>query len=448
MIKKILIANRGEIALRIIRTCKELGIQTVAVYSSADVNSLHVRFADEAVCIGPPEVSESYLNIPRIIAAAEITDSDAIHPGYGFLAENAEFAEICNESNIIFIGPAPKMITAMGDKLKARINMNKIGVPIVPGTLEPVKDLDDAKKVAKEIGYPIFLKAAGGGGGKGMRAIYTEEQLESQFYSVMKEAKNAFGNDNLYIEKFFEKPRHIEVQIIGDKYGNLMHAGERDCSIQRKHQKLIEETPSPFINEEVREKITEAALKVAKSINYYSTGTVEFLVDENRNFYFLEMNTRIQVEHPITEAITGLDFIREQIRIANDEKLQKKKLKFEGHSIECRINAENPQKNFMPSTGLITTFHAPGGYRVRLDSHCYSGYTIPKHYDSLIGKLIVQGENRDIAIRRMLRALEEFIIEGIHTTIPFHIKILKDKRFLENNYDTNYIDKDFDFNSQ
>ncbi len=448
MIKKILIANRGEIALRIIRTCKELGIQTVAVYSSADVNSLHVRFADEAVCIGPPEVSESYINIPRIIAAAEITDADAIHPGYGFLAENAEFAEICNESNIIFIGPAPEMITAMGDKLKARINMNKIGVPIVPGTLEPVKDLDDAKKVAKEIGYPIFLKAAGGGGGKGMRAIYTEEQLESQFYSVMKEAKNAFGNDNLYIEKFFEKPRHIEVQIIGDKYGNLMHAGERDCSIQRKHQKLIEETPSPFINEEVREKITEAALKVAKSINYYSTGTVEFLVDENRNFYFLEMNTRIQVEHPITEAITGLDFIREQIRIANDEKLQKKKLKFEGHSIECRINAENPQKNFMPSTGLITTFHAPGGYRVRLDSHCYSGYTIPKHYDSLIGKLIVQGENRDIAIRRMLRALEEFIIEGIHTTIPFHIKILKDKRFLENNYDTNYIDKDFDFNSQ
>ncbi|MCX7833100.1 MAG: acetyl-CoA carboxylase biotin carboxylase subunit [Ignavibacteria bacterium] len=446
MIKKILIANRGEIALRIIRTCKELGIQTVAVYSTADVHSLHVRFADEAVCIGPPEVSESYLNIPRIIAAAEITDADAIHPGYGFLAENAEFAEICNDSNIIFIGPSPEMITAMGDKLEARINMQKIGVPIVPGTLEPVKDLDTAKKVAEEIGYPIFLKAAGGGGGKGMRAIYSVEQLENQFYSVMHEAKSAFGNDNLYIEKFFEKPRHIEIQIIGDKHGNICHVGERDCSIQRKHQKLIEETPSPFINEEIRQKIAETAIKVAKSINYYSAGTVEFLVDENRNFYFLEMNTRIQVEHPITEAVTGLDFIKEQIKVAEGEKLPKRKFKFEGHSIECRINAEDPEKNFMPSVGFITTFHAPGGYRIRLDSHCYSGYTIPKYYDSLIGKLIVKGETRDEAIRRMLRALDEFIIEGIKTTIPFHMKILRDKRFIENNYDTNLIDNNFNFN--
>lgn len=417
------------------------------MYSTADVNSLHVRFADEAVCIGPPDVSQSYINIPRIIAAAEITNADAIHPGYGFLAENAEFAEICNDSNIIFIGPTPEMITAMGDKLTARINMNKIGVPIVPGTLEPIKDIESAKKIAEDIGYPIFLKAAGGGGGKGMRAIYSIEQLENQFYSVMHEAKNAFGNDNLYIEKFFERPRHIEIQVIGDKHGNIFHAGERDCSIQRKHQKLIEETPSPFIDDQVREKMAEAALKVARSINYCSTGTVEFLVDENRNFYFLEMNTRIQVEHPITEAVTGLDFIREQIRIANGGKLSRRKLKFDGHSIECRINAEDPEKNFMPSTGLITTFHAPGGYRVRLDSHCYSGYTIPKYYDSLIGKLIVQGETREVAIKRMLRALEEFIIEGIKTTIPFHMKILKDKRFIENNYDTNLIDKNFSFDN-
>lgn len=447
MIKKILIANRGEIALRIIRTCKELGIQTVAVYSTADVNSLHVRFADEAVCIGPADVSQSYINIPRIIAAAEITNSDAIHPGYGFLAENAEFAEICADSNLIFIGPAPEMINAMGDKLSARINMNKIGVPVIPGTMEAVKDLENAKKIAGEIGYPIFLKAAGGGGGKGMRAIYNEEQLESQFYSVMYEAKSAFGNENFYIEKFFERPRHIEIQVIGDKYGNIFHAGERDCSIQRKHQKLIEETPSPFIDDEIRFKMGEAALKVAKSINYYSTGTVEFLVDENKNFYFLEMNTRIQVEHPITEAVTGIDFIREQIRIADGEKLPKKKIKFEGHSIECRINAEDPEKNFMSSTGLITVFHAPGGYNVRLDSHCYSGYSIPKYYDSLIGKLIVKGETRAEAIKRMLRALDEFIIEGIKTTIPFHKKILKDKRFIENNYDTNLIDTDFNINS-
>ncbi|MBN1633928.1 MAG: acetyl-CoA carboxylase biotin carboxylase subunit [Ignavibacteria bacterium] len=440
MIKKILIANRGEIALRIIRTCKELEIKTVAIYSEADKNSLHVRFADEAVCIGPASATQSYLNVPRIIAAAEITNSDAIHPGYGFLAENAEFAEICIDSKLIFIGPTPEMIRYMGDKLSAKNNMKKIGVPVIEGSENPVENHYEAKEIAEKIGYPVILKASAGGGGKGMRTVTEPSHLESALNMTKYEAKSSFGNDEIYIEKLVEKPRHIEIQVLGDTHGNLIHIGERDCTIQRRHQKLIEETPSPFITGDTRLKIQEEALKVAGSFGYINAGTVEFIVDDKQNYYFMEMNTRLQVEHPITEEVTNIDFIKEQIRIAQGQKISRKKIKFEGYSIECRINAEDTYNNFKPSGGMITAFHSPGGYGVRLDTHCYAGYKVPSDYDSLLGKLIVKADSRNEAIKRMSRALEEFIIEGISTTIPLFQEIMSNKSFVKNNYDTNFIE--------
>lgn len=440
MIKKLLIANRGEIALRIIRTCKEMNIETVAVYSEADKNSLHVRFADEAVCIGPASVTQSYLNIPRIIAAAEITNSDAIHPGYGFLAENPEFAEICIDSKLIFIGPTPEMIRYMGNKLSAKINMKKIGVPVIEGSENPVKNYHEAKESAEKIGYPVIIKASAGGGGKGMRTVREPAHLESAVNMTKSEAKSSFGNDEIYIEKLVKSPRHIEIQVMGDTHGNLIHIGERDCTIQRRHQKLIEETPSPFLTEETRVIIQEEALKVAASIGYINSGTVEFLVDDKQNFYFMEMNTRLQVEHPITEEVTNVDFIKEQIRIAQGQKISNKKIKFSGHSIECRINAEDIENNFKPSGGIITAFHSPGGYGVRLDTHCYAGYKVPSNYDSLLGKLIVKADSRNEAIKRMSRALEEFIVEGISTTIPLYQKIMNDAVFINNKYDTNFIE--------
>ena len=440
-INKILIANRGEIALRIIRTCKEMDIKTVAVYSEADVDSLHVRFADEAVCIGPAQSSQSYLNIPRIISAAEITNADAIHPGYGFLAENAEFSEICLDSNINFIGPLPDMIRAMGDKAYAKESMRKAGVPVVPGSAGVVTDLDNAKEIAKSIGFPVMLKASAGGGGKGMRIVKEIGELEKALRTAKNEALSAFGNDEMYLEKFIENPRHIEIQIIGDKYGNVIHLGDRDCSIQRRHQKLLEESPSPFIDSDVRNRMGEAAVQGAKSVNYVGAGTVEFLVDKNRDFYFMEMNTRIQVEHPVTESITNTDLIKEQINVASGGKIIIDEVKFEGHSIECRINAEDPDNNFRPSPGLVTAFHAPGGNGVRVDTHCYAGYFIPTYYDSMIGKLIVTADDREQAIKRTARALEEFIIEGVKTTIPFHQKIMVNKNFLSNDFDTSFIDK-------
>ena len=444
MIKKILIANRGEIALRIIRTCKEMDIKTVAVYSEADVDSLHVRFADEAVCIGAARSQESYLNIPRIIAAAEITDADAIHPGYGFLAENAEFSEICIDSKINFIGPLPDMIKAMGNKAFAKESMRKAGVPVVPGSDGIVNNLDEAKNLAESIGLPVMLKASAGGGGKGMRIVKDIDELEKAFITAKGEALNAFGNDDMYLEKFVENPRHIEIQIIGDKFGNAIHLGDRDCSIQRRHQKLIEESPSPFINAEIRDKMGETAVKGAKSVNYVGAGTVEFLVDKNKDFYFMEMNTRIQVEHPVTEAITNTDLIKEQINVAGGGKIIIDKVEFEGHSIECRINAEDPDNDFRPSPGIITAFHAPGGNGVRVDTHCYAGYTIPTYYDSMIGKLIVVADDRKQAIKRTSRALEEFIIEGVETTIPFHKKIMVNDKFMSNDYDTSFIEKYLD----
>ena len=444
MIKKILIANRGEIALRIIRTCKEMDIKTVAVYSEADVDSLHVRFADEAVCIGAARSQESYLNIPRIIAAAEITDADAIHPGYGFLAENAEFSEICIDSKINFIGPLPDMIKAMGNKAFAKESMRKAGVPVVPGSDGIVNNLDEAKNLAESIGLPVMLKASAGGGGKGMRIANDIDELEKAFITAKGEALNAFGNDDMYLEKFVENPRHIEIQIIGDKFGNAIHLGDRDCSIQRRHQKLIEESPSPFINAEIRDKMGETAVKGAKSVNYVGAGTVEFLVDKNKDFYFMEMNTRIQVEHPVTEAITNTDLIKEQINVAGGGKIIIDKVEFEGHSIECRINAEDPDNDFRPSPGIITAFHAPGGNGVRVDTHCYAGYTIPTYYDSMIGKLIVVADDRKQAIKRTSRALEEFIIEGVETTIPFHKKIMVNDKFMSNDYDTSFIEKYLD----
>lgn len=440
-INKILIANRGEIALRIIRTCKEMDIKTVAVYSEADVDSLHVRFADEAVCIGPAQSSQSYLNIPRIISAAEITNADAIHPGYGFLAENAEFSEICIDSNINFIGPLPDMIRAMGDKAYAKESMRKAGVPVVPGSDGVVKDLDNAKEVAQSIGFPVMLKASAGGGGKGMRIVKEIGELEKALRTAKNEALSAFGNDEMYLEKFIENPRHIEIQIIGDKYGNVIHLGDRDCSIQRRHQKLLEESPSPFIDSDVRNRMGEAAVQGAKSVNYVGAGTVEFLVDKNRDFYFMEMNTRIQVEHPVTESITNTDLIKEQINVASGGKIIIDEVKFEGHSIECRINAEDPDNNFRPSPGLVTAFHAPGGNGVRVDTHCYAGYFIPTYYDSMIGKLIVTADDREQAIKRTARALEEFIIEGVKTTIPFHQKIMVHEKFLSNDFDTSFIEK-------
>jgi acetyl-CoA carboxylase biotin carboxylase subunit len=446
LFKKILIANRGEIALRIIRTCKELGIKTVAVYSEADRYSLHVRFADEAVCIGPGPSKESYLNIPRIIAAAEITNAEAIHPGYGFLAENAMFAEICESSGIKFIGPTPDAIEAMGDKALAKETMRKAGVPVIPGSDGVVETLEQAREIANEIGYPIMLKAAAGGGGKGMRMVRNNEELENAWQTARAEAEAAFGNPAVYIEKFIEKPRHIEIQILADEHGNVIHLGERDCSIQRRHQKLIEESPSPIVTPELREAMGQAAVKGAKSVKYRNAGTIEFLVDKDGNFYFMEMNTRIQVEHPVTEMVYGIDIVREQIRIASGEKLgiKQKQIKPNGHAIECRINAEDPFNGFRPSPGKITALHFPGGFGVRVDSHIYQEYVVPPYYDSMIAKLIVHAKNRDEAIARMLRALDEFVIEGIHTTVPFHIKILNSPQFRSGvDYDTKYIDTSF-----
>ena len=440
-IKKILIANRGEIALRIIRTCREMGIQTVAVYSDADADSLHVRFADEAVCIGPGQSKESYLNIPRIIAAAEITNADAVHPGYGFLAENAEFSDICKESKLIFIGPDAAMINAMGNKSFAKETMRAAGVPVVPGSGGVVETVEEAKKLAEEIGVPIMIKASAGGGGKGMRIVKSLDEVEKAFQTASSEAEIAFGNGDVYIEKFVENPRHVEIQVLGDKFGNIIHLGERDCSVQRRHQKLIEESPSPIVDEDLRQRMGEAAILGAKSVNYLGAGTVEFLVDKNKDFYFMEMNTRIQVEHPVTEEITGFDLIQAQIKVADGEEIKLKKVKFKGHSIECRINAEDPDNGFRPSPGIVTAFHVPGGHGVRVDTHCYSGYRIPPFYDSMIGKLIVVGKDRDEAVRKMSRALDEFIIEGVKTTIPFHQKIMSNKKFLSNNYDTSFIEK-------
>lgn len=441
MFKKILIANRGEIALRIIRTCRDMGIKTVAVYSEADKDSLHVRFADEAVCIGPPPSRESYLSIPRIIAAAEITNADAIHPGYGFLAENAEFSEICNESEIKFIGPSPEMIRAMGDKAYAKDTMRKSDVPVVPGSDGVVTSIDDAKKIAAEFGYPVLIKASAGGGGKGMRIVRDESEMENSFTMATNEALSAFGNGDVYVEKFVENPRHIEIQVLGDQFGNVVHLGERDCTVQRRHQKLIEETPSPFITDEIREAMGAAAVKGAKSVKYEGAGTVEFIVDKNKNFYFMEMNTRVQVEHPVTEQVTGVDLIREQIAVAAGLKIKIENVRREGHSIECRINAENPDKNFAPSPGKITSFHMPGGIGIRVDTHAYANYFIPPYYDSMIAKLIVTADDREEAIKRMYRALDEFIIEGVHTTIPFHKKVMKHEKFIEGDYDTSFIEK-------
>jgi acetyl-CoA carboxylase biotin carboxylase subunit len=442
LFKKILIANRGEIALRIIRTCKELGIKTVAVYSEADRDCLHVTFADEAVCIGPALAKESYLNISRIISAAQVTGADAIHPGYGFLAENADFSEICQEVNIKFIGPSPEMIKAMGDKAYAKDTMKKVGVPVVPGSDGLVKTLEEAGVVAAQIGYPVIIKATAGGGGKGMRIVYDETLLEKAFQTARAEAGSAFGNAEVYIEKYVENPRHVEIQILGDQFGNVYHYGERDCSVQRRHQKLIEESPSPAVDEDVRRKMGEAAIKGARAVNYEGAGTIEFLLDKHKNFYFMEMNTRIQVEHPVTEMINGVDLIRQQIRVAAGLSVDTlPKGEPNGHSIEFRINAEDPENGFRPSPGKISSLHFPGGFGVRVDSHIYQDYVIPPNYDSLLGKLIVWGKDREHAIARAKRALEELTIEGVRTTIDFHLKVLEDERFLSGKFDTSFIDK-------
>lgn len=441
MFKKILIANRGEIALRIIRTCKEMGIKTVAVYSEADRDALHTVFADEAVCIGPPASSESYLKIPNILSAAAITGADAIHPGYGFLAENADFSEICAESNIKFIGPSADSIRKMGDKAFAKETMKKVGVPVVPGSDGVVRDINEAKKIAKEIGYPVMLKASAGGGGKGMRIVWEEKDLTKLFQTASTEAEAAFGVPDLYLEKYIENPHHVEIQIMSDKYGNAYHYGERDCSIQRRHQKLIEESPSPIITPEVRQKMGEAALIGVHAVNYEGAGTVEFLVDKYLNFYFIEMNTRIQVEHPVTEMVRNLDLIKQQILIAAGEKIANPPLEPRGHAIEFRINAEDPENNFRPNPGKIEYLHFPGGFGVRIDSHIYNEYIIPPYYDSLIAKLIVWGTDRKHAIARARRAFEEFTVEGIKTTIPFHKKVLEHEKFIEGDFDTSFIDK-------
>jgi acetyl-CoA carboxylase, biotin carboxylase subunit len=441
LFKKILIANRGEIALRVIRVCRELGIKTVAVYSVADRDSLHVKFADEAICIGPPPGKESYLNIPRIISAAEVTNSDAIHPGYGFLAENAQFAEICIAQGLKFIGPSPEAITAMGDKSLAKETMKKAGVPVVPGSDGVVSDPKLAREIAEAIKYPVMIKASAGGGGKGMRIVRDESELEKAFQMASNEAQSAFGNGEVYIEKFIDQPRHIEIQIFGDRYGNVIHLNERDCTIQRRHQKLLEESPSPIVTPALREKMGQAAIKGAKSVNYEGAGTIEFLLDGEKNFYFMEMNTRIQVEHPVTELVTGTDLIRLQILVAAGERLRRKDFKPRGHAMEVRINAEDVKHDFRPSPGEITGFHLPGGYGVRVDTHCYSGYRIPPYYDSLIAKLIVYAPTREEAIQKMSGALEEFTIEGVHTTIPFHRTVMQDDRFRSGVYDTSYIEK-------
>lgn len=442
MFKKVLIANRGEIAIRIIRACKELGIKTVAIYSTVDENALHTVFADEAVCIGPSASGQSYLNITRIISAAEITGSDAIHPGYGFLAENPEFAEVCNSCEITFIGPSAEVIKKMGDKAEAKKSMVAGGVPVIPGSEGVIHKEEDAKKLASEVGYPVILKAVAGGGGKGMRIVRDSTVLENSFMMARAEAEAAFGNPDLYLEKYVENPRHIEIQILGDQHGNVVHLGERECSIQRRHQKLIEESPSPIITDKMRKEMGETAIKGASHVGYYSTGTMEFLVDKNLNFYFMEMNTRIQVEHPVTEMVYNVDLIKEQILVAAGEKLRLKQssLKPLGHSIECRINAEDPSNNFIPSPGEITSFYQPGGPGTRVDTHIYATYRIPPYYDSLIAKLIVHGKDRKEAINRLGRALDEFVIEGIKTTIPFHQFVIKTDEFVSGNFDTHFIE--------
>ncbi len=445
MFKKILIANRGEIALRIIRTCQEMGIKTVAVYSTADADSLHVKFADEAVCIGPPAGKESYLKIPSILAAAEITNAEAIHPGYGFLAENAEFSRICGEHDIKFIGPSPEAINKMGDKAVAKATMIQNKVPVVPGSDGEVDSFEEAKKVCEEIGFPVIIKASAGGGGRGMRMVMEESELEKNYKMCRQEAETAFNNPAVYIERFVLNPHHVEIQVLSDQHGNHIHLGERDCSMQRRHQKVLEESPSPLMTEELRERMGNAATNAAAAVNYEGAGTVEFLVDDDHNFYFMEMNTRIQVEHPVTEEVTGIDLIEQQIKVAAGEKIQPFELVFNNHAIECRINAEDPEYNFRPSAGEITVFHPPGGHGVRLDTHAYSGYRIPPHYDSMIAKLIVSAPTREDAIKKMKRALKEFIIEGIKTTIPFQIQLMDDENFIKGKFDTKYLEREFKY---
>ena len=440
MFKKILIANRGEIALRVIRTCKEMGIKTVAVYSTADAESLHVKFADEAVCIGPPPSNLSYLKISSIIAAAEITNADAIHPGYGFLSENSKFSKICQEHGVKFIGASPDMIDRMGDKASAKATMKAAGVPCVPGSEGILESFEEAQSIAKKFGYPVMLKATAGGGGKGMRAVWKEDELLKAWESARQESAAAFGNDGMYLEKLIEEPRHIEIQIVGDSFGKACHLSERDCSVQRRHQKLTEETPSPFMTSELREKMGAAAVKAAEFIKYEGAGTVEFLVDKHRNFYFMEMNTRIQVEHPITEQVIDYDLIREQILVAAGVQISGKNYIPQMHAIECRINAEDPYNDFRPSPGKITTLHMPGGHGIRLDTHVYSGYTIPPNYDSMIAKLITTAQTREEAISKMRRALDEFVIEGIKTTIPFHRQLMDDPRYIAGDYTTAFMD--------
>ena len=440
MFKKILIANRGEIALRVIRTAREMGIKTVAVYSTADRDSLHVKFADEAVCIGKPQSVDSYLNVAHLMAAAEITNADAIHPGYGFLAENSKFAQICNDHGIKFIGPTPDMINSMGDKITAKETMIKAGVPVVPGGEGLLQSVDEAKGLAKNMGYPVILKATAGGGGKGMRIVWEESEIEKAYDTAKAEAAASFKNDGIYMEKFVEEPRHIEIQIAGDQYGNVCHLSERDCSIQRRHQKLVEESPSPFMTDELRYRMGEAAKKAGAAISYESVGTVEFLVDKNRNFYFMEMNTRIQVEHCVTEEVINFDLIKEQIKIAAGEKISGNDYIPNNHAIECRINAEDPYNDFRPSPGRITVLHQPGGHGVRVDSHAYAGYVIPPYYDSMIGKLITVAQTRQEAINTMHRALSEYVIEGVKTTIPFHLQLMRDERFLSGDFNTKFLE--------
>jgi acetyl-CoA carboxylase, biotin carboxylase subunit len=440
MFKKILIANRGEIALRVIRTCREMGIKTVAVYSTADAESLHVKFADEAVCIGPPPSNLSYLKMSNIIAAAEITNADAIHPGYGFLSENAKFSKICQEHGIKFIGASPEMIDRMGDKASAKSTMIEAGVPCVPGSVGILESYEQAEKLAEEFGYPVMLKATAGGGGKGMRAVWKHDELLKAWEGARQESAAAFGNDGMYLEKLIEEPRHIEIQIVGDSYGKACHLSERDCSVQRRHQKLTEETPSPFMTDELREKMGQAAVKAAEYIQYEGAGTVEFLVDKHRNFYFMEMNTRIQVEHPITEQVVDYDLIREQILVAAGVPISGKNYYPNLHAIECRINAEDPYNDFRPSPGKITVLHAPGGHGVRLDTHVYAGYTIPPNYDSMIAKLITTAQTREEAISKMKRALDEFYIEGIKTTIPFHRQLMDEPDYVAGNYTTKFME--------
>jgi acetyl-CoA carboxylase biotin carboxylase subunit len=438
--KKILIANRGEIALRIIRTCREMGIRTVAVYSTADKDSLHVRFADEAVCIGKPQSSDSYLNIQHIMAAAEITNADAIHPGYGFLAENANFAEICAQYNIKFIGPTPEMIRSMGDKITAKETMIRAGVPVIPGSEGLLSSVEEAKSLANDMGFPVIIKATAGGGGKGMRVVWSESEVEHAYNTAKIEAAASFKNDGIYMEKFVEEPRHIEIQVAGDQFGTVCHLSERDCSIQRRHQKLVEESPSPFMTPELREKMGAAAIKAAAAINYESVGTIEFLVDKHRNFYFMEKNTRIQVEHGVTEEVISYDLIKEQIKIAAGVPISGRNYEPKIHAIECRINAEDPYNDFRPCPGKITTLHTPGGHGVRVDSHIYAGYTIPPYYDSMIAKVIAVAQTREEAINTMERALSEYVIEGVKTTIPFHMQLMRNEDFRKGNFTTKFIE--------